>query len=202
VTHQARMSKGAPVCGQCACPRPKAAARSSAWRAITPVLLAALMPKCPMCLLGLLAAVGATGLERALGLDPRVLLGISVGMLAFVVVWFAVRRGVIGAVAVALASVGILFGKHVFSSTALVVCGLAILATYVLPESLVSRAGCVPRSATRRVDADPGPAAWRPGTNPVAGTAPMPPGDRRNSGRNEYFAITTGRCADGGGAAV
>lgn len=50
-------------------------------------------PKCPMCLFGLLAAVGATGLERALGLDPRVLLRISVVILAFVVVWFAVRRG-------------------------------------------------------------------------------------------------------------
>jgi hypothetical protein len=41
------------VCGRCACPRPKAAARSSAWRAITPILLAALMPKCPMCLFAL-----------------------------------------------------------------------------------------------------------------------------------------------------
>jgi hypothetical protein len=99
------------------------------------------MPKCPMCLFGFLAAVGATGLERALGLDPQVLLGISLVMLAFVVVCFAVRRGLIGAAAAMLASVFIFCGKHVFSSTALVVCGLTILATYVLGDSLISPDG-------------------------------------------------------------
>jgi hypothetical protein len=102
-----------------------------------------------MCLFGLLAAVGATGLEHALGLDPRVLLWISAVMLAFVVVWFAVRRGLIGAVAATLASVVIFCGKHVCPSTALVVCGLATLAIYVLGESLILRADRMPRSATR-----------------------------------------------------
>jgi hypothetical protein len=139
------MSHRASVFGHCPCPRPKAAARSNAWRAIIPALLAALMPKCPMCLFGILAAVGATGLERALDLDPRVLLGLSVGMLAFVVVWFAARRGVIGAVAAALATVAIFFGKNVFSSTGLVVGGLTVLAIYV------SRAGWITEERPREL---------------------------------------------------
>jgi hypothetical protein len=98
-----------------------------------------------MCLFGILAAVGATGLERALDLDPRVLLGLSVGMLAFVVVWFAARRGVIGAVAAALATVAIFFGKNVFSSAGLVVGGLTVLAIYV------SRAGWITEERPREL---------------------------------------------------
>jgi hypothetical protein len=127
------------VSGRCTCALPTTAGRSSAWRALTPVLVAALMPKCPMCLFGLLAAVGVTGVEDGLGLDPQVLMGLSIGMLASVVVWFAVRRGALGAVAATLASVAIFGGKHVFSSTALVVVGLMILATYVFGESFISR---------------------------------------------------------------
>src|SRR5262245_48295310 len=96
------MSTPRPEAGStaCGCEGRRLPLRGEAWHAVSAILFAALVPKCPACVLGLLAVVGAGGLEATFSelIDERRLLIATIASLAAAIGWLAWRRGLTGAV--------------------------------------------------------------------------------------------------------
>ena len=114
-------------------PVPQAAGR--AWRTLPAIAFAALVPKCPLCLCGLLALVGATGAERVLlaCVNSRMLSASMLAALAGTAWWLTLRRGATAGAIAALAAALVVCGKF-FASPPLVVGGGVLLAGYIVLE--------------------------------------------------------------------
>lgn len=113
-------------------------------RAISVTLLAALVPKCPLCIAGVLAAFGVGGIGPAVVgyLSPTVLLALSVLALGVVVVYFAWHKGVAGGVVATAGAALILLGRQVWPSTSLLLCGTAVVTGYVIVDARRARSCC------------------------------------------------------------
>jgi hypothetical protein len=124
----------------CTCSRARSTgSRFTGWGTIASAVFAAVLPKCPLCLIALLGAVGATRLEPVLPSSPVALFAITVAMLALVVGWFGLRLGAKGMGIAAVAAIAILCGKYLFSSAALVGFGPVLLSGYVVTQAVGSR---------------------------------------------------------------
>jgi hypothetical protein len=135
------MAERAVLGGHCERARraPVPPAARSAWQALPAIAFAALVPKCPLCLCGLLALVGATGAERVLlaYIDARMLCASMLAALAGTAWWLTLRRGAAAGVISALAAGLVLCGKFC-ACAALVGCGGALLVGYILLEPKLS----------------------------------------------------------------
>jgi hypothetical protein len=116
------------------------------WRGVPLALLAAVTPKCPLCVAAVLAAVGPASITERVAsfVDTRLLAVGCAAALSATIMLFSVRRGVVGGGVAVVCTVIILVGRLIARSTPMAVGGAVMLAIYSLVDSRLRGSGASP----------------------------------------------------------